>query len=71
MSLQWNLFQIHNQQITEVRTRRQIEISEIDGQLRDQYKEREVSLLQELREDYESKLLANRDELDALYQGKV
>ena len=57
--------------MTEVRTNKQVEISEIDGRLQEQYQARLQSSMQELRENYEEQMKQNRDEVEILYQNKV
>lgn len=58
-------------EVTEVRSNKQVEISEIDGRLQEQYQARLQSALQELREHYESQMKQNREEVENLYQNKV
>lgn len=63
--------QVYEQELTETRTRRQIEISEIDGQLSQQYEAKLQQSLQELRDQYESQMRANRLDIENLYEGKL
>ncbi|KAG8235807.1 hypothetical protein J437_LFUL014746 [Ladona fulva] len=63
--------QIHQQQLTETRTRRQVEISEIDGRLTQQYEAKLQQTLQELREQYEAQMRVNREEIETLYESKI
>lgn len=63
--------QIHSQEINETRSRRQVEISEIDGRLCEQYEAKLQQSLQELREQYEGQMRANRDEIEMLYEQKI
>ncbi|XP_037958239.1 lamin Dm0 [Teleopsis dalmanni] len=63
--------QVHSQEINETRSRRQVEISEIDGRLCEQYEVRLQQSLQELREQYEAQMRGNRDEIEALYDTKM
>lgn len=63
--------QIHQQQLTETRTRRQVEISEIDGRLTQQYEDKMQKSLQELREQYEAQMRVNREEIETLYENKI
>ena len=63
--------QVYNQELTETRTRRQVEISEIDGRLTEQYEAKLQQSLQELRDQYEAQMRANRDEIEMLYENKV
>lgn len=63
--------QIHTQEINETRSRRQVEISEIDGRLCEQYEAKLAQSLQELREQYEGQMRANREEIEMLYENKI
>ncbi|XP_066153692.1 lamin Dm0-like [Euwallacea fornicatus] len=63
--------QIYQQQLTETRTRRQIEISEIDGQLAEQYEAKLQQALQDLRDQYENQMANNRAEIELLYENKI
>ncbi|KAJ9584207.1 hypothetical protein L9F63_021442 [Diploptera punctata] len=63
--------QVYNQELTETRTRRQVEISEIDGRLTEQYEAKLQQSLQELRDQYEAQMRANRDEIEMLYENKI
>lgn len=62
---------MHQQELHETRSRRQIELSEIDGRLTEQYEEKLRESLQELRDHYEQQMRANRDEVDGLYDSKI
>ncbi len=57
--------------MTEVRSNKQVEISEIDVRLQEQNQARLQSTLQELRDQYESQIQQSRDEVEVLYQNKV
>ncbi|XP_018329104.1 lamin Dm0-like [Agrilus planipennis] len=63
--------QIYQQQLTETRTKRQIEISEIDGRLAEQYEAKLQQALQELRDQYETQMANNRQEIELLYESKI
>lgn len=63
--------QLHNQAISESRKRTQVEISEIDGRLAEQYEAKLQQSLRELREQYEAQIRANRDEIDGLFDAKL
>ncbi|VEN41759.1 unnamed protein product [Callosobruchus maculatus] len=65
------LFQIYQQQLTETRTRRQVEISEIDGRLAEKYEAKLQEALQELRDQYEAQMANNRQEIEMLYEQKI
>ena len=62
---------MYEREMTEVRSSKQVEISEIDGRLQEHYQARLQSALQELRDHYESQMKHNRDEVEVLYQNKV
>ncbi|XP_011494422.1 PREDICTED: lamin-C-like [Ceratosolen solmsi marchali] len=63
--------QVFQQELTETRTRRQVEISEIDGRLAEQYEAKLQQSLQELRDQYEAQMRANREEIEMLYENKI
>lgn len=63
--------QIHIQEINESRSRRQVEISEIDGRLSEQYEVKLQQSLQELRDQYECQMRINRDDIELLYEQKI
>ncbi|XP_023029956.1 lamin Dm0 [Leptinotarsa decemlineata] len=63
--------QVYQQQLTETRTRRQVEISEIDGRLAEKYEAKLQDALQELRDQYESQMATNRHEIELLYEQKI
>ncbi|XP_068626356.1 lamin-C-like [Battus philenor] len=63
--------QVFQQELQETRTRRQVEISEIDGRLAQQYEAKLQQSLQELREQQEANIKANRDDIEALYENKM
>lgn len=63
--------QIFQQELSESRSRRQVEISEIDGRLTEQYEAKLQQSLQELRDQYEGQMRNNRDEIEGLYENKI
>lgn len=63
--------QMHTQVLNDTRKRTQVEISEIDGRLAEQYEAKLQQSLRELREQYEGQIRANRDDVDALYDAKL
>nr|XP_029731203.1 LOW QUALITY PROTEIN: lamin Dm0-like [Aedes albopictus] len=63
--------QIHQQELTETKSRRQVEISEIDGMLSEQYEAKLQQTLQELRDQYDGQMRANRDEISGLYEARL
>lgn len=63
--------QVFDQEMKETRTRRQVEISEIDNRLVEEYNAKLQLSLQELRDQYEQQMRANRDDIEVLYENKV
>lgn len=63
--------QVHQQELTETKTRRQVEISEIDGMLSEQYEAKLQQTLQDLREQYDMQLRGNREEISDLYETRL
>lgn len=63
--------QVHQQEMTETKTRRQVDISEIDGILSEQYEAKLQQTLQELRDQYDGQLRCNRDEISELYETRL
>ncbi|XP_033210666.1 lamin Dm0-like isoform X2 [Belonocnema kinseyi] len=63
--------QVFQQELTETRTRRQVEISEIDGRLAEQYEAKLQQSLQELRDQYDNAMRVNREEIEMLYENKI
>ncbi|KAL1114859.1 hypothetical protein AAG570_007683, partial [Ranatra chinensis] len=63
--------QVHEQQLLESRTKKQVEISEIDGRLSQEYEERLYQSLQDIRDQYEIDLKNNKDEIKLLYEEKI
>lgn len=63
--------QLHEQQLIETRKKKQVEITELDGRLAQEYEERLYQSLQEIREQYEADLENNKDEIKRLYEEKI
>ncbi|KAF6214070.1 hypothetical protein GE061_011801 [Apolygus lucorum] len=63
--------QLHQQQMIEVRSRKQVEISELDGRLTQAYEERLYQSLQEIREQYEIDLENKNEEIKKMYEEKL
>uniref|UniRef100_A0AAG5DSF4 Lamin n=1 Tax=Anopheles atroparvus TaxID=41427 RepID=A0AAG5DSF4_ANOAO len=63
--------QVHQQELTETKTRRQVEISEIDGMLSEQYEAKLQQTLQDLRDQYDMQLRLNREEISDLYETRL
>lgn len=62
---------VHEKQLSETRIVKQTEISEIDSRLKDQYDQKLADTLRELREQYETQMKINRDEIEGLYEAKL
>nr|AME17873.1 lamin [Euperipatoides rowelli] len=62
--------QIHEQELKETRSQRQMEITEIDGRLHEEYEQKLADCLRELREQYENQTRFNREEMENLYETK-
>lgn len=62
---------MHQQEIKEVRTRRQMEITEHSSRIEQQYNDELQRTLTELRDQYEAQMRANREDVDRLYETKV
>ncbi|CAH1394338.1 unnamed protein product [Nezara viridula] len=63
--------QLHEQQLLETRTKKQVEISELDGRLTQEYEERLYQSLQEIRDQYECDIENNKEEIKKLYEEKI
>lgn len=63
--------QVFQQELSESRSRRQVEISEIDGRLTEQYEAKLQQSLHELRDQYETQMRTNREEIEGLYENKI
>lgn len=62
---------VHDKQLKETRTKKQVEISEIDGRLSEEYEAKLQLSLQELRDQYEEQMQVNRAEIEYLYDTKL
>merc|ERR1712029_650041 len=63
--------QMLEQQLNETRVRKQIEISEIDGRLNEEYEAKMAKSMNELRDGYEKQLLENQKEFSDMYDDKI
>ncbi|KAB7506119.1 Lamin Dm0 [Armadillidium nasatum] len=63
--------QVYEKEISETRSKRHVEISEIDGKLQEEYETKMQEALQELRDQYEEQLRYNRGEVENLYEHKI
>jgi len=55
----------------EVKNRKEIEITERDGQLHEEYEDRLQKALEELREVYDTKMNQSRGDIEAIYEDRV
>ncbi|KAL9918739.1 lamin Dm0-like [Glossina fuscipes fuscipes] len=63
--------QQHKREVSEARSRRQIEIDKIGGHLSEQYEGKLQQCLQKLRNQYEAQVQANRDEIKKVYEHEM
>merc|ERR1711862_453374 len=63
--------QLLSQQLDEVKTRKEIEITEMDGKLQEEYEDRLHKALNELREVYDKQMAQNREDFGKLYESRV
>lgn len=63
--------QLLEQQVEEVKTRKEIEITEMDGKLQEEYEDRLQKALSELREVYDKQMAQNREDFSKLYESRV
>merc|ERR1712241_791857 len=63
--------QLLEQQLTEVKTRKDVEITEIDGKLQEEYEDRLQKALNELRDVYDKQMAQNREDFGKLYETRV
>jgi len=62
---------MHETQMIDIQKRKTIEISEIDGELKEKYEARMADVLMELREQYEEQLNDNKSQLENIYETKL
>jgi len=58
-------------ELVEVKTRKEIEINEMDGKLQEEYEDRLQKALEELREVYDKQMAQSRDDFAKLYDDRV
>ncbi|GAB6018945.1 hypothetical protein CHUAL_000591 [Chamberlinius hualienensis] len=63
--------QLHEKELTETRVKKQVEITELDGQLQQHYEQKLTETLQELRDQYENQMRINKDEIQSLFDEKI
>ncbi|KAF0311973.1 Lamin Dm0 [Amphibalanus amphitrite] len=62
---------VYEEQLTETRSKKTEEITELDGQLQTEYEARLRESLHELREQYEMQMRVNREEIETIYESKL
>merc|ERR1712109_210101 len=60
--------QLLEKQLQEVKNRKEIEITERDGQLQEEYEDRLQKAFEELREVYDTKMLQSREDIEKIYE---
>merc|ERR1711899_568748 len=63
--------QLLEKQLMEVKNRKEIEITERDGQLQEEYEDRLQKALEELREVYDTKMQQSREDIEKIYEDRV
>lgn len=63
--------QLLEQQVIEVTTRKEVEITEMDGKLHEEYEDRLQKALSELRDVYDKQMLQNKEDFAKLYESRV
>jgi len=61
----------YEERVEEIRTRKSVELQEIDGKLQQEYEAKLQDTIQELRNDFEAQLRANKEESDNLFEQRV
>ncbi|XP_022239874.1 lamin Dm0-like [Limulus polyphemus] len=62
---------MHEKELLETKSMRQMEIEEIDARKKNQYEQKLAEALQELREQYEKQIKMNREEIETVYEVKI
>ena len=63
--------QLLEKELQEVKQRKEIEITEMDGKLQEEYEDRLQKALEELREVYDSKMRQSREDFEKIYEDRV
>jgi len=63
--------QLLEKQLMEVKNRKEIEITERDGQLQEEYEDRLQKALEQLREVYDTKMHESREDIEKIYEDRV
>jgi lamin B len=64
-------FQLLEKELSEVKHRKDVEITEMDGKLHEEYEDRLQKALQELRDVYDTKMAQSREDFEKLYEDRV
>jgi len=63
--------QLLEQQLTEVKTRKEMEVTEMDSKIKEEYEDRLKQALNELRDVYDKQMAQNREDFTKLYETRV
>ncbi|CAG0898744.1 unnamed protein product [Darwinula stevensoni] len=63
--------QVHTQEVSELRTSKQVEISEVDSRLQREYEDKLQDILTELRQEQQYQLEESRADIEGLYKRKL
>ena len=63
--------QLLEKELSEVKQRKEVEITEMDGKLQEEYEDRLAKALEELREVYDTKMRQNREDFEKIYDDRV
>jgi len=63
--------QLLEKELTEVKYRKEVEITEMDGKLQEEYEDRLQKALEELREVYDTKMKQSREDFEKIYEDRV
>ena len=63
--------QLLEKELMEVKQRKEVEITEMDGKLQEEYEDRLQKALEELREVYDSRMKQSRDDFEKIYEDRV
>ena len=63
--------QLLEKELSEVKHRKEVEITEMDGKLQEEYEDRLQKALEELREVYDKQMKQSREDFEKLYEDRV
>jgi lamin B len=63
--------QLLEKELQEVKQRKEVEITEMDGKLQEEYEDRLQKALEQLREIYDDKMRQNREDYEKIYEDRV